>query len=429
MTKHPSEWKRFDVKAPPRQQNLILWPVTWIVSKFFAWRHKAKLRKVRMEGLKPPYLLLSNHNCFYDYAMMTLALMPHRPNYIVSVDGFHGFTTILKLLGGIGKRKFTNDIYLIRQLLRVKQRGDVIVLYPEARYSLIGTRALIPEAVGKLAKLLKIPVVTLNQTGHHQTQPFWNQKDRFIPVGEAVATQLYTAEELKKLSVAQINQGIREALEYDDFKWQQENKIVIDLPNRAEGLHHVLYQCPNCLSEYTTRSKGALIYCEHCHKEWELTDIGELRALEGETEFSHPPHWYEWQRANVRKEVEEGTYRLETPVIIDALPDSKKFIPLGEGWLVHSEEGFRMTWTYLEEEYVLERKVNEMYSCHIEIDFHVRNMNCIDLSTLEDTYFVYPLSEQASITKISLATEELYKYYVGNVETGEKSPYALQHKA
>ena len=127
--------------------------------------------------------------------------------------------------------------------------------------------------------------------------------------------------------------------------------------------------------------------------------------------------------------MEEGTYRLETPVIIDALPDSKKFIPLGEGWLVHSEEGFRMTWTYLEEEYVLERKVNEMYSCHIEIDFHVRNMNCIDLSTLEDTYFVYPLSEQASITKISLATEELYKYYVGNVETGEKSPYALQHKA
>ncbi len=423
MSKHPQEWKRFDMHAPPRRQNLVLWPVTWLVARAYCWLHREKFKKERMEGLKPPYLLLLNHNCFYDYASMTVAHMPHRPNYIISVDGFHGFTTILKLLGGIGKRKFTNDIYLIRQMMRVKQHGDVIVLFPEARYSLIGTRALIPEAVGKLVKLLKIPVVTVHMQGHHQTMPFWSQKDRFLPVGETLIRQLFTAEEVKALSVSEINQGIREALEYDDFAWQQKNKVKIDLPTRAEGIHQVLYQCPHCLTEYSTRSKGALIYCEHCKKEWELTEYGELRALEGETEFSHPPHWYEWQRDNVRREVEEGTYLLETPVLIDALPDSRKFIPLGEGKLIHSKDGFHMSWSYLGEDYTLEKKVSEMYSCHIEIDFHVRKMSCIDLSTLEDTYFVYPLSEASNVTKIALATEELYKYYVGNVETGEKSPH------
>ncbi len=425
MSKQPNEWKRFDTKSPPRRQNLFLMPVTWVVSRVYCWLHREKFKRERMEGLRPPYLLLLNHNCFYDYASMTMALMPHRPSYIVSVDGFHGFTTILKLLGGIGKRKFTNDVYLIRQLLRIKQNGDVIVMYPEARYSLIGTRALIPEAVGKLAKLLKIPVVTVNMSGHHQTMPFWSQKDRFLPVGETLIQQLFTAEEVKSLSVSEINAGIREALEYDDWAWQQENKVCIDLPTRAEGFHEVLYQCPHCLHEYTTCTKGAIIYCEHCQKEWELTQYGEFRALAGETEFPHPPDWYEWQRENVRREVEEGTYYLQTPVLIDALPDSRKFIPLGEGTLTHSKEGFLMKWSYLGEDYTLEKSVNEMYSCHIEIHFHLRQMSCIDLSTLDDTYFVYPLSPQVNVTKIALATEELYKYYVGNVETGERSPYYL----
>lgn len=429
MDKHPSQWKRFDLQAPPRRQWLLLMPVTWIVSLVYNLMHRAKMRKERMEGLKPPYLLLCNHNSFYDYAMMTRALMPHRPNYIISVDGFHGFTTILKLLGGLGKRKFTNDIYLVRQLMRVKQTGDVIVLFPEARYSLIGTRAIIPEAVGKLAKLLKIPVVTVNMTGHHQTMPFWSQKDRFLPVGETLVRQLYTSEEIKKLSAGQINAGIREALDYDDWAWQQENNIKIDLPTRAEGIHHVLYQCPHCLTEYSTRSKGARIYCEHCSKEWELTEYGKIRAIEGETEFPHPPDWYEWERDNVRREVEEGRYFLETHVLVDALPDSREFLPMGEGTLTHSKDGFHMKWTYLGEDYALEKLVSEMYSCHIEINFHKRNMSCIDLSTLEDTYFVYPTNVDTSVTKISLATEELYKYYVGNVETGEKSEHFLSQNS
>ena len=55
-------------------------------------------------------------------------------------------------------------------------------------------------------------------------------------------------------------------------------------------------------------SFGTTLRCESCGKEWEMTELSELRAKEGETEFSHIPDWYEWERKNVRAEVERGEY-------------------------------------------------------------------------------------------------------------------------
>ena len=38
--------------------------------------------------------------------------------------------------------------------------------------------------------------------------------------------------------------------------------------------------------------------------------------------------------------------------------------------------------------------------------------DCVDLNTLDNTYYVYPECEEFSVTKFSLATEELYKYWI-----------------
>jgi hypothetical protein len=56
----------------------------------------------------------------------------------------------------------------------------------------------------------------------------------------------------------------------------------------------------------------------------------------------------------------------------------------------------------------MERPVKSMYSCHIEYDYLGKHGDCIDLNTLEDTYYIYPEGSDFSVTKIALATEELY---------------------
>ena len=37
-----------------------------------------------------------------------------------------------------------------------------------------------------------------------------------------------------------------------------------------------------------------------------------MRATEGETEYPHIPDWYAWERQQVRAELLEGSYRLDT---------------------------------------------------------------------------------------------------------------------
>ena len=169
-----SKFERFDMKKPPCRTAWYLRPLTLLLSAPDAKKHGAIIRKTGVEGLKPPYLLLCNHNAFLDFKVATKAIYPHRANYVVAIDGFIGREWLLRKVGCICKRKFTSDITLIRQLRRVVQNGDVNVIYPEARYSLCGTTAVLPASLGKLCKLLGVPVVTFICHGHHINSPFWN---------------------------------------------------------------------------------------------------------------------------------------------------------------------------------------------------------------------------------------------------------------
>ncbi len=51
-----------------------------------------------------------------------------------------------------------------------------------------------------------------------------------------------------------------------------------------------------------------------------------------------------------------------------------------------------------------------MYACHIEYEYFGKG-DCVDLSTLEDTYYIYPEGAEFSVTKLSLATEELFIHH------------------
>lgn len=159
-------------------------------------------------------------------------------------------------------------------------------------------------------------------------------------------------------------------------------------------------------------SFGSTIACKACRKEWEMGIYGELsaskKAADEEqliTEFSHIPDWYEWERSNVRREVEQGTYSLDLPVMIEALPNARGYIPIGMGRLVHDMNGFTMSTEGL----FLHKDVPSMYSCHIEYEYKNKG-DCIDLSTLDDTYYLYPKEKPFSVTKVALATEELYEH-------------------
>ncbi|MCR5509844.1 MAG: hypothetical protein K6F54_02665 [Lachnospiraceae bacterium] len=386
--------------------------MTYILSMPDVLKHRNRLIKIGTEELRPPFVLLCNHNAFMDFKVATKTIFPWRANYVVAIDGFIGREKLLRDVGCICKRKFTNDVMLVKQLIQTIKNGDVAIIYPEARYSLCGTTAVLPESIGKLCKLLKAPVAVLICHGHHVNSPFWNLHDRKVRPTEAEFKLLYTAEEIQSETPDDINKKIVEAFQYDDFAWQKEKGIRVTYKKRAEGLHKVLYQCPECMTEFKMSSEGIVLRCNSCGKEWEMSEFGELKAKDGKTEFSHIPDWYEWERANVRKEVENGTYSSgELPVRVNTLPNAKKFIYLGEGTMIHDGYGFLVKGIDVDgDPFEMRKTVPSLYSCHIEYEYLGKFGDCVDLNTLEDTWYIYPDPEKCefSVTKMAIATEELY---------------------
>ena len=407
---------RFDMFAYPKRQKLRL--LAWLISFPAVWRHRVQIIKVRTAGLKPPFVLLCNHNAFLDFKVTTAAIFPHRANYVVAIDGFtsptkNGFKSregLLRTVGCICKRKFTNDAILVRQLNRVIKNGDIAVLYPEARYSLCGTNAVLPESLGKLCKLLKVPVVTLIMSGHHVNSPFWNLKDRGVYRTEAVMTQLFTAEGLASASVDEVNAQIGQAFTYDDYDWQKVRGVRTPYKKRAEGLHKVLYQCPACNAEYEMSSEGTKLCCNACHKSWTMLEDGSLQADDGNTEFSHIPDWFEWERDNVREEIESGSYGVACPVRVESLPNANGYVHLGNGVMTHDQNGFNVKVGGPYGNFEMHKPIQSLYSCHIEYNYLGKYGDCVDLNTLEDTWYCYPYDCDFSVTKFALATEELYKW-------------------
>ena len=403
------QFERFDMKAKPKRPKLIL--LSYLIAISPVKKHKAIIKKVGMEGIKPPYLLLGNHNAFMDINVLRVATFPQQLNYVIAIDGFLGREKFLRHIGGICKRKFTSDFDLIKQLKYVVDHKRVIAMFPEARYSLCGTKAIIPTSVARLCKYLNVPVVMLKMHGHHINSPFWNLHDRNVQPIEAKLYPILNKEQLQEMSLEEVDQVIQDNFEYDEYKWQKENNIHVTYEGRAEGLHKVLYKCPHCGTEYRMNSKGIHLFCEHCGKKWEYTELGELKALEGETEFSHIPDWYEWERDEVRKEIEAGTYKFEGEVHIDLLPKDK-FVHLGNGYLVHDMNGFKLNGEYEGEKFEVVIPPQNSYGVHIEYEYLGKYGDCVDLNTIENTFYVYPHGKDFAVTKFSLATEELYKLYV-----------------
>ncbi|MBQ6823874.1 MAG: 1-acyl-sn-glycerol-3-phosphate acyltransferase [Clostridia bacterium] len=403
--------RRYKTAKYPIRQPKIITALIWLLSRMMLIGKKYKVEKFNMEGLKPPYMMLSNHMYFIDFELAAMGTGLHRVNNVVSIDGYYRRPFLLELIGAICTRKFTMDLHLVKSIRKVTQRGDVLSVYPEARYSPCGITSYMPEALGKLIKMNKVPVVAVVHHGNYLHSPFWNfRKKRKVPLYTTM-TKILTPEQITEMSVEEINAAVRKALDYNEYTWQKEQGIRIKESFRAEGMHKILYQCPHCMQESKMASKGTELFCTACGKRWNLNEDGTLSALEGKTEFPHVPDWFRWERTQVEKQIEEGTYSFEDEVEVFSLPRCWRFEKLGMAKLRHDpEEGFILEGHYNGADYRIQRTPLETNSLHIEYDYcYIKPFDCVDISTENDSFYCYPQTKENVVTKLAFATEILYQ--------------------
>ncbi len=393
----------------PKKPN-IFWTTLIRVLSFFALLPiKFKYRKKGMEKLekKEPCLVLMNHSCFNDFEIASTLLYPRPFNIITTSDGFVGKNWLMRQIGCIPTQKFVTDVTLVRDIrYTVNTLKSSVLMYPEASYSFDGTATTLPESLGGLVKLLKVPVVMIETFGAFSRNPLYNNLQiRKVPL-EAEIRYVLSPDDIKEKSVDEINEILCKEFSFDGFRWQQENKVKIDESFRADEINRVLYKCPNCMVEGKTVGKGIHLTCHACGKKYELDEYGFMKALEGETEFKHVPDWYAWERECVRKEILEKRYSLEVDVDIYMLVDTKCLYRVGEGHLSHTSDGFRLTGCDGKLDYTQKPKAS--YSLYSDYYWYeIGDMICIGNNDV--LYYCFPKTDDDVVAKTRLATEEMYK--------------------
>ena len=354
---------------------------------------------------KEPSLILMNHSSFVDLQIAEHILYPRVFNIVCTNDGFVGKNWLLRQIGCINTPKFIVDPTLVRKLLSQVKKKSSILMYPEASYSFDGTMTPLPHSLPKLVRLLKIDVVTIITNGAFLIQPLYNElKKRKVDISAKVKV-IIKKEEIDNLSDEDIYNRINMEFSFDNFRIQQQNKIKITEPFRAEGLNKVLYKCPHCMAEGKMTTSGTKINCNKCNVTYELDEYGYLNAINAETIFNHIPDWYKWEREKVKEELVNNAYQLDVDCDIYMMIDTYKLYNIGSGHLVHNNEGFTLT-----NNKDLDFKLNPLQSYSLYSDFYwyqIADVICI--GDHKKQFYCFPKDKNDVVAKTRLATEELYK--------------------
>lgn len=386
--------------APLKPSRFLLWFAMLIYGRKFAKKNFTVTKNIP-KHIKPPFIVLVNHLSIQDFKICAATLYPILGNYIAAYNQFIGREKFLRKLGAHPKRQFSTDISIVRDMMQVFKRKGVVVIFPEAKLSVDGTCGILTPAIAKLIKLSAVPVLNLSICGSYIDKPKWAKCKR----GGAIISNLgllLDEPQIKEMSVEEIFDKVKSTMQYDDFKWQRENKIKTSCTRLTEGLHHILYQCPNCLAEGSITSQLNALNCTRCGKNWKMDEYGVLKALSGKTEYDNVHDWYEFQRINVSKEIIDGLYNYASECDIKLLPNFKGYIDGGSGKITHDLDGFKYKGKCNNKPVEFSFPSQAIYTLPFECG------QSWDLATETQTYRICP-KETKLITKTVLAAEEIYK--------------------
>lgn len=399
-----SDMTPYDMARKPSKQYPILLPVIWGGSFLMTRQFGLKITK-NLRGVKPPYLIYSTHQGFSDYYVGPLSMFPRRCMFVSDMEGFAAFGNWLyRGIGCIPKRRYVPDLNVMRNIKYGLKRGQSVMIFPESRHANIGTTSYVPQNLGRLAKLLKVPVVVLSINGSYLANPFWDEEHTRKVKMKAELKCLYTVNELSKASSSDIQKNVEKHLQYDEYKYQQDEGILIKDKNRAKGIHIPLYQCRKCSTKYHMTSEGITLKCNNCGASWELTEDGWLFNGSRKT---HIPDWYEWERQEATKDT--SNFDKKFKVRIEALPNEKGFVNLGEGELTMDSKEFVLTFpdkTRLN----FPHKLRE--SLQTEYNYRGKGMAVV-LSTKDCCYYLYSTDADFNPTELQFISEYLFNLFEG----------------
>ena len=251
-----------------------------------------KFDRSGFEDLKQgPALIISPHISGIDHICVGIACKKYLPTFVLSEHLFAKplIRWILTHLGHvISKKMFCADAGTIMGIMRAKAEGNVIVLFPEGRMNAVAHTYPVTPGTAELVKRLAIPVYCVTSSGAALVDPKWYKGFRNGLV-TVTTSKVFSAEQLKELSVEDIERRLEEVIFHDDEISAAGRRYPAK--DTSKGLDSVLYKCPECGREFTLKAENCRVLCTACGFETELTD--DFRFTAGRMLSIN--EWFYWQ--------------------------------------------------------------------------------------------------------------------------------------
>ena len=388
---------------------------------------------------KGPLLVMCNHSCALDFVFFIPPFGLKKMTFVVAENMLYSTPFLAKIIrkaDAITKKQYVADLSCVRRIKKSLDSGISVALCPEGQVSSSGKTGIVPNANGKLMKFLGYPVAICNTHGAGLSRPKWGNGARR---GKVITRCdiLYTPEQIKEKSADELYQGLVEALQFNEHKYQIENDIKFKGKNRAEGIERILYRCPKCGEEYCITTSGNLIACTACGNSVEYSLNGKLIPIgEGSECPERVDLWYDMERESVKEKIKSEDFMLthEVSLFIEK-PEvyNYRFITTGIATLDKEKITFKANMFERPKKIITEYGVGKFnvdfdYSEGVEpveeefkeLTFNIRNNeSCafnpgisLELYDANHSYRIMFNKEKAS-TEYALAIEELYKQRKG----------------
>lgn len=401
------------IKRPPMFIYQILgyiWKLIFVKKYNVHFNYKIDVKK-----FKGPYIVISNHASRVDYLYTGVAFLPHRLNYVAGYNEFFRshLAGVFRLLQVIPKKNFTPEVYSIKEFARIIRDGGKVILFPEGMSSIGGGNQPAAIGTGHLLKHFKVPVLMTHIEGGYLTNPKYDLADRPGRV-DVTISQLFTPEQLTVMTDEEIQLAVDRAIHHDDYEWNKTARVAFNGKGQiAKNLHHLLYWCPKCHSEFTMKGEGNTIRCSHCGNGATVNEYYDLIPFDENCVIPKTQtEWFDLERKNAYWQVREENFALREHVRLAVLPkyeylkDLKTGEVVGEGEIVLDHNGLTYTGT----------KNNEPFTFHMPTDLLPTYGMCTDVGFFTtycngEYYEFYPEHEVTG--KWLHATEEMHRFNGG----------------
>ena len=314
--------RRTDVKSPPGWLYRLLMQVTKLLNRGSNTHFTYRARPAEEPG---SIVMIANHASRVDYQFTAPVCYPKKLNYVVGYNEFFRFPTslLLPVMQVIPKKNFTPDTHAMRQILRVIHNGANICLMPEGMSSITGMAQPVIPGGAKLIKKLGVPVYFSKISGGYltYTKHCLDQRKGRIDV---VVDRMFSAEQLREMSVEEIEDTMNRLLAHDDYMWNRKAHVRFDGKGQmAKHLDTLLYVCPKCGALYEMDCEGNTMRCRRCGNTVELDEYYQLRPVGDSVCPGLVTDWTIMERRRAAEEVRRPDFCHSGHVRVGVLPEHK----------------------------------------------------------------------------------------------------------